>query len=667
MNAKDPFRASWRFFHCDEHEIFEADDAEFDADARRMAVAGFTHVMTFSNTHFRWTFRGEWPRITEMLRRFTAACHRHGLKVIEHHSANLLYTAAAFKNTGDIAASRLDRLNYWPDIEKDSDPDSMFNGIRLGSMFQIDGTTGKPQQTLYTSYAMCHNNPDYMRLYTEYLATLYAVGIDGIMTDDVQFLADGYAACACPSCRRKFRERYGMELPECGEPWKKFIADETSPLFISWKKFRYESILEFHETIMRHYGKLGFKMLRPNFAATCVSWRSPWGGIFDTLPALDWAFIEHCCGVIRYSWPEFVVESVHCNMMAKERRIPAMSLYYPERIDDQRLCWALSLYCHHRYLGDPAKAELFDDQAAFHLFENAHFDQLFKGRQIVRIAIFGEAAGREIDPYYNSRTRDVLCSLGQAMTMNNLPWTMTDGSDAADFSVIVVPSPLMSDEQIRTLAASGAVLLWDEFAGTWNLDPVAPRQPDELDRLLGGAKIVRVPHEQLSGFYYKRCAVKNAADRDPVNCGEPGKWRLAVPEETAKWREMTGFVASFLDGGADIAVSGAPDGLLVSAFYDAQRPEMSLHICNASGTLVHPAAPGFGSVDTVEFPALPDVVVSLRKPEAWRSRVFLLAVLYVEQRGGDGLVVPVRNNGDRIEVKIPAGLMQEFALVVVRP
>ncbi len=671
---KDAFKASWRFIRYDGYEIFDADAEYWERTAKEIADAGFTHVMTFSNTHFRWSFYKHWPLLTDVLRKLTAACHKYGLKVVEHHSANLLYTPAAIADEIQVDANRLKDLKYWPQMQADAEPGNTVDGVDLYSMFQVDGRTGKPQVTLYDAYIMCHNNEDYLRIYQDYLATLYAVGIDGIMTDDVQFLADGYAACACPSCRAKFFKEYGEELPPDGEAWENFIADETSDLFIKWKKFRYESVGNFHKTIKAGYEKLGYQMLRPNFAATCVSWRSPWGGWFDELPALDWAFIEHCCGVIRYSWPEFLVESLHCNMMARQRNIPAMSLYYPDRADVQELCWALSLYIGHRYFGDPRSEVLYQGQAEFHKFEEAHFNSLFKMRSNCRIALLDSALGRELDADYNTATRRVLCSLSQAMLRNNLPFTMTNAEHAAefkDFAVIIVPGvAFLRDADLKALgefANNGGKLVWLSGSGSWNTDTLQRRSESAIAALLNitvpeNFKAVKV--DDLSGGYIKRCAVKDADDREPYDCAEPTKWRPLNNDELTQYRKMTSFIASLLPGGADIKAEVPHKDLLISSFYAEDAPKMSIRLCNACGTQDAPELPGFGQQDPIPFPQFSgNIKLQIRKPDLWQNVRFTTAIGSTLQQ--TSFAVSIVDHGEYIMLECPLEHLHEFMLIEV--
>ena len=445
--------------------------------------------------------------------------------------------------------------------------------------------------------------------------------------------------------------------------------------------------MAFHQEIKKHYEELGYKMMRPNFAATCVSWRSPWGGIFDELPALDWAFIEHCCGVIRYSWPEYIVESIHCNMMARQRNIPAMSLYYPKTRDTQRLCWALSLYANHRYFGDPKNLELYEDQAMFHRFEEAHFEALFKMKPNVRTAVWDSPRGRELDPEYNTRSRGVLCGWGQAMTRFNLPWTMTSAAKTEeydDFKLIIVPgTTFMHDKEIADLAAfaaRGGILVWLKGAGSWNIDSITTRNDSELARLLdvpeipdkgevktGNGRIIFVRQEDYPLHYLKRCSVKDNNDRDAFDCAEPTRWRLLTQEELVKCRELVDFIASLLPDGAGVECEMDVTDLLISTAYLENGNAMAVKICNAVLTQSQPEEPGFGALDPIPFPEFENnMTLRVLKPEKYYESRFSDASAYTEQLGNQPITVDMRDCGRYLELEVPMSKLHEFMLIEIK-
>ena len=87
---------------------------------------------------------------------------------------------------------------------------------------------------------MCFNNPDYRKVYFDYLESLYKVGIDGIMTDDVQYFGDGNA-CTCEHCRRLFYEKTGYSLPSPDE-WDSFYNEDVYK-----RQYKYNLILRIEQ------------------------------------------------------------------------------------------------------------------------------------------------------------------------------------------------------------------------------------------------------------------------------------------------------------------------------------------------------------------------------------------------------------------------------------
>ncbi len=671
----NPYRAAWRFIRYDDYEIFEADDAHFDRQAREIAEAGFTHVMTFSNTHFRWSFRRDFDRLTGVLRRQAAACHRYGLRIVEHHSANLSwnYETPAQKRK----ALRHADPAFWPHFEEDMSLDSTWRGVRFGDLLQVSGDTGRPFISFMNSYIMCHNNPEYRRLYFDYLDTLYDTGIDGIMTDDIQFVSAMHDAgpdnvpyfdmdsCTCPACREKFRRLTGYELPPPGEPWREFMRDRYTPRFLAWKEFRYQSCLDFCREVVARYEQRGLKMLRPNYCATSVAWVSPWAFAFDELPALDWAFTEHCCGIIRYSWPEYLFESVHTNMVARQRRIPALALYYPERADAQRLGWGLSLWAGQRFFGDPARQELFAGQRHFHLFEEEHFDALFDLAEHAELAFYDSRPARELDPEYNETVRHRFNGWAQACIRNNVPWMMVSENHPEEFRrcrAIVVPGTrFLSGAAIAALAEyarNGGTLVWCDDAGSF--DPAAAR--NRVPELPDG--VIRVGKDELLCRYTKRCRVATPDSRDAFDCSEPTRWRELDGAELEAQRRVADFLASLLPGNdSPIRLEPFRRDLLVSGFYSVHKSLYTLRLVNLSGTQQGEAQGGYGAFDPVPFPPIDAPLrIRVRKPTEFAGPL-TQGELFSPDSGA--LRLEVKDSGAEFEVTVPAGSFREAALLVI--
>ena len=63
--AENPWRARYAWFWYNSAEIWQFTQADMDAKVKKYADAGFTHLITFSCTHFRWSFRPWWKEINE--------------------------------------------------------------------------------------------------------------------------------------------------------------------------------------------------------------------------------------------------------------------------------------------------------------------------------------------------------------------------------------------------------------------------------------------------------------------------------------------------------------------------------------------------------------------------------------------------------------------------
>lgn len=135
MRESESVKEKYGFIWYSDYEIFDYDDSQLDQIAKKHYDLGYTILITFSGTHFRWSFYPWWDKITDYLSRFVSACHKYGIKVVEHHSCHL--------NSGD----------------------PLIDGVPISSMRTINGATGKPLLTVYMAYGLCYNNPDYRRIY----------------------------------------------------------------------------------------------------------------------------------------------------------------------------------------------------------------------------------------------------------------------------------------------------------------------------------------------------------------------------------------------------------------------------------------------------------------------------------------------------------------------
>ena len=195
---------------------------------------------------------------------------------------------------------------------------------------------------------MCFNNEDYVERYLKYLESLYAVGIDGIMTDDVQFFGnDGmgwkaFNACTCVHCRNKFREKYGYEIPQ-PQDWDKFYWNFKDPVFEALKRVKDESTLEFVYKVKKHYEDLGLNQFRPNYVSSILPTNKTAYPFEKCADVWDCVFQENCTSsVIKESYLSFALEAIHRYNLGRLNKIPSMSMFYPVSADALYFAWALA-------------------------------------------------------------------------------------------------------------------------------------------------------------------------------------------------------------------------------------------------------------------------------------------------------------------------------------
>ena len=663
-----PEYAQWGFIWYKEKEIFHASDADIAKIAADFKAAGITHVMTFSSTHFRWNFRNYYEDINRTIKRMVDACHALGIYVVEHHSCNLF---CGYQSPDNIeGALKRANTNDYPSLLDDMSLDSFSDGVPLRDMVQYSGLTGEPLWVdLYHAWSMCTNNPEYRRQYFNYLEDVYSKGVDGIMTDDVEFYA--LDACACPHCRRLFHERYGMELPEAGDTasWEKMLADTEGKMFLSWKNFRYDSSIDFHQAVVDHYTALGLKMMRPHYIATAISWANPWAYVFDDVPRLDWGFQECCCGAIRYSWPEYVLEAHHRTAVCKRYDVPVMSLYYPGSSNIQMLSWALSLYCGHKYLGtDQHNAPT--SEGPLRAFEAAHFEALNGLKLNGRLAIYDSARSRELDGLYSDKTFEMICGVGQAAIFGNIPMAIVsyrDWKSYTDYKVIVVPSTrFMADSEIKLLGdfmRQGGTLIWCDECGLGDCVSGEMRSQAKVLRLLGDpgeGKLVVTGRSTLAVPAYKRCFTYGTDYAgEPKRVPSDGAWQPFTPEQKAAVAQLSNMLKKEL-GYGDIALDGAPEHTLASSWY-GDTGRLTMQFVNANDTLIEDKpGVGFGHEDPAPFvPNSASIKVKLYKPTALRA--FAYKAVELSSLHGS-MQVEAHDAGAYIEYEIPAGALLDYLL-----
>jgi len=183
----NPWEQGFCWFWCNDDEIFFYTEADFERRAEELAKAGITVIMTFSLTHFRMGFYPYWKELNESLTKLVRACHKWGIRVVEHHSASLtprvLDEGGWEKLDGELIGRSKGTATYdhWKKIFPFLTYDYTVDGTDIRTFMQIDGRTGEYARNRYGAFTACYNNPDYRRIYFDYMKSVVATGIDGIM------------------------------------------------------------------------------------------------------------------------------------------------------------------------------------------------------------------------------------------------------------------------------------------------------------------------------------------------------------------------------------------------------------------------------------------------------------------------------------------------------
>ncbi len=650
---RDPWNERFGFFWYNDDEIFRFTDEDFKSRAKALGEAGTNHVITFSCTHFRWSFRRYWNELNTVLRRLVEACHAYDIAVTEHHSSHLTFNPLDKDDEGymeRVLNKRGSTIRSWPSLREDCDADSIINGKPLSSFRQIDGRTGEWARSRYRGWCMCFNNPDFRSAYLEYLESVYETGVDGIMTDDVQYFAlengpkPGHA-CACEHCRRLFSEQTGYELPKPGDPWNNWHGDYDDQSFLAWIRFRIESVRRFHEIVAEHYESLGKRLLRPNYQSGVLN-ANPTAYCLEDLPRLDWIFQENCnSDIIRYSWPMWAAEAAHRYAVGRTRSIPPMSLFYPDRDDMTRFSWALAMSWGHLYLGTSEGRSVAELEKPLRDFEVHYENYVHDTVRIPDVAFYYSRESRVLDENAPYRSLSGLITWAQSCCRRNIPFTIfrkeditgtaqndapadTSGGEVGqarvgnggdDVPILVVNDVVfLDDEEIegfKRYLLSGGTLVWTGFSGSRRLDG-SNRGEHELGDLLGVAeftcsadgaeenryiagagRLVTLPGNRWIGPYLTVLR----ADRwhaDSIRTtwgGDPTK-------------EVRNSVASCIDDLLEdrwsLRTFGFAEDALFTYFKRNDGPEHIVHYVNAAQTLEPAADNTIGHEDPVPFPEL---------------------------------------------------------------
>ncbi len=682
------------YFWYDEPHIFEWTQRDFDSAIKKYADIGINHIIDFSITHIRWSFYPYKEIINSALEKLIKACHKNNIYLTEHHSSVLLFCTDTPERIEFMQKRFFGKRNgsykNWPNFVENCLHGIEVDGKNLNDMLQIDPITGKPFVIdEWGTYRICTNHPDFTPLYLKYLEELYALGIDGIMTDDISMVyhpnvngrKDVPHGCACKFCRAQFKKETGYILPSCGVEWAEWREKRDSADYIAWLKFRKESVRNFHVKVKEHYESLGLQLFRPNYSATTIHWTNPGGYCFDLLPALDWVMIENTFEhITRYSWPEWMIEHNHRFALARYREIPAAAMFYPHRKDELSFCWALAMNSGIGYLGTAncEPVDLNTWEKPLRAFEYKQQNSIIRNKKIAKTGFYFSRLTRDLYPDYEGRSRENLTTWMLACEFENIPYDMLLPEELEhslnSFSLIILnEAAVMSETELtafKTFVEKGGRILWigenaaqDEmFVVNRSFEDVWGFSASREWQAYGKGQVKSLALEEYTNPLRRRVTAPLRMIKD----NEPNyDYQELTAEDRKTYNRIAVEIIDARDGLPDLEIKDAQPGLLFHPFINESEDQLLIHILNAVGTLDKPKSGYVMDCDPIPFPALDKTVqVTIRKPEVMmNSDSGYKAVLCVPEQ--EEITLNLMDAENYFKCELPAGSFNFYAMIKI--
>ena len=661
----------WFWFNCD--EIYRFTDEQLEAKVKSYADMGITTLIGFTVCHFRFSFMAYKDAIHACIGKIVQYCHKYGMRYVEHHSSALHFSP---KNEADWEEfnSDLEQKNCtsadFPGLLESVKGDPEIGGYRYSEMSQISGYTGELVQTGYASRVMCRNNPKYREVYFKYLEEIYALGVDGIMTDEVQWFGFDHKrrnnACTCEYCRAKFKEMYGYELPQ-PEDWDAFYDDYTNPVFVAWKQFKLKSNEQFVRDVNAHFEALGYQLTRPNYISNIISSNVTAVPFEECADIWTHVFQENCTfTIISASFANYAIEAIHRFSMGAEHGYPSMSLFYPYTKSALYFSWALSKSWGQLYNQTSEDCVGIDaEETKYRAFEKNHAAFLSALRRYADFAFL-----------YSPRTRDYVADHSHIKRFSaalqgaylsgfgtDLVFETAPRARFTDYrALICVENAMLSDETLKNLAAyvaqGGKLAIIGTFAkyditGAIREDAAIKAVFGDWDKLCSNGTICVLPADTCCDkmqYSVSTNRYRRGTDRSD-----------SAPYVVDTMRETTGKTLLSVIGRKKVECTAAED-ILASAF-DTDGG-IAVHLVNITDvyakngeTIAH-----YDVVKPYEAGAASCGVVTISLET---DREICSAVAYTPERDGETVLAVACENG-RVNMIVPGGVFSGYCMIELK-
>lgn len=671
----NPWAEIYAFMWYNSNEIWNYTQEDWNRRAKELQEDGITTVMTFSVTHYRMSYYPYWTEINECLRKMVKACHKYGIKVVEHHSSHLtsrLDTEHGWKRFEENQRVRNGKYDDWKKVFPYLSCSRMIDGKKIDDMSQIDGRTGKIADNVYGTYSLCFNNPDYREVYFNYMKEVIATGIDGIMNDDIQYFADENA-CACEHCRKLFKEQTGYYLPEPDE-WDDFFGNYENPAYIAWKKFKFDSTSRMYYDLTKFYKDLGVELIRPNYTSHVIVNNTSYS--FERCNDL-WSVImqENCFSAIdKQSYLAYYFEAVHRYAAARRYGVPSLSVFYPEAQDSVYFTWALAKSWGQLFSGTYEGKTASALERVYRAFERENMRYYTAPDKISDVSFYFSLKTRDYTEDAAEKYMFKLAGQMQAAYVSGLGVDMVFENDSVEEllrhkNVVMSYVAMVGDEELKRLAEfvcrGGRLIILGDFA-RFKEDGSA-RGEDEVQAKFG----VEFKNDQA------------------VKCGDGEIWRMSFEPEgsefqssvwanhwtenvegakaqLSKWKRQnagTGAVLKRIVGEPEIVLDSANDRTVVSGY--VVDGALAIHILNLSDTIPEEPCKVSHSDEIKNFTSggdkLPESKLKVKIPQGIAAKKAVLRSPELSKEIELGMVVC---NGV-MEITIPGNEFSGYALVAL--
>lgn len=388
------------------------DAARETAVWRDYAAHGVTAVM-LSGLLSRFTYERRSAEAVGEIRKLVESFHRHGIRVIDHIDVTLCW------NQGE--------------------------GFRW--MLEHPDELNRRAGTDLPAYQRCASNPLLAARHYPYFRKIAQAGVDGFQVDELYFWLDG---CVCSSCRRRFREETGWQMPmnECDPCW----SDRRSPFFRKWLEWRYKTCTNWLVGLRRHLADVNDHLAIGAYP-TYWSFVTTWSGDFAQQ-------VEDLTRVVNFFGVEVMSRCFLANLRTEFAGLRAADIYREAHHTAPIWHWYYNFDWQNDYAAWAASSMLGGTPFLSVLPEMAGVpDYPGFSKRIAEIERYGAEPVAEVGVYFSSRTRDASVktrdmTLGNAKTWRDSMFAAAEALDRAH-----VPYRFVADFDLTEARLEGLKVL----------------------------------------------------------------------------------------------------------------------------------------------------------------------------------------------------------------